>query len=63
MEVKLAALVLKFGKAKDIFERIKNFVDDFQIWSNVKPIIVDTTNTNTRCKNGGFTYWIYSSDM
>ena len=52
MEFKLAALVLKSGKAKDIFEGIKNILDDFQIWSNVKLIIADTTNTNARCKNG-----------
>ena len=51
MEFKLAALVLKSGKAKDIFERIKIVLDDFQIWSNVKLIIAGTKNTNTGYKN------------
>ena len=54
-EKQRAALVVKSGKTKDIFEGIKNVLDDFKIWSNVKLIIADTTNTNIRCKNGEFT--------
>ena len=52
LEYRLAVLVLQSGRAGDIFKGIESVITDFNLWSNIKIIICDTTSTNTGHKNG-----------
>jgi hypothetical protein len=52
MEVKLAALCLKDGKAETITDGISTVLEEYNLWSAVKMIVADTTSVNTGKKNG-----------
>ena len=52
MEVKLAALCLKDGKAETITYGISTVLNEYNLWSAVKMIVADTTSVNTGKKNG-----------
>ena len=51
-EVKLAALILKDGKAETIAEGIAKVLDEYNLWNAIKMIIADTTSVNTGKKSG-----------
>ena len=51
-EVKLAALLLKDGKAETIAEGIAKVLDEYNLWNAIKMIVADTTSVNTGKKSG-----------
>ena len=51
MEVKLAALCLKDGKAETITDGISTVLEKYNFWSAVKMIVADTISVNTGKKN------------
>ena len=55
-EKRLAVLELSDGKAKTIFQGIKNVLDKYKLWETIKMIICDTTNVNTGLKGGIVTF-------
>ena len=50
--MKLDALRLKGGKAETVIEEIAKLIDEYNLWNSIKMIITDTTNVNTRKRNG-----------
>ena len=52
MEVKLAALCLKDGKAETITDGISTVLEEYNLWGAVKMIVANTTSVNTGKKNG-----------
>ncbi|MEJ2259197.1 MAG: hypothetical protein P8X78_01580 [Nitrosopumilaceae archaeon] len=52
IEVKLAALCLKDGKAETIAQGIADILDEYKLWNSIQMIVADTTSVNTGRKNG-----------
>jgi len=50
--IKLGILLCRSGSAGDIFNELKNLLDEFDCWERIKMIITDTTAVNTGKKGG-----------
>ena len=46
-EIKLGILCCKSGSASDIYNELRNLIDEYNAWTNIGMIICDTTAVNT----------------
>ncbi|ELU17277.1 hypothetical protein CAPTEDRAFT_208021 [Capitella teleta] len=51
-EIRLAALQLPDGQSATIADGLEKVLDEFHLWEAITMIVADTTNVNTRGKNG-----------
>ena len=50
--INMGVIVCDSGTAADVFLGLKNLLDEFDAWKNIKMIVCDTTAVNTGKKNG-----------